>query len=149
MDADEAGQQVDSTKYRGLISSLLYLTASGLDIQFSVCLCARFQSNPKDSHFKAAKRILKYLKGTTNIGLWYPSDSNIVPSGFSDSDYAGCKLDRKSTSGTCHLLGSSLISWNSKKQACVSLSTTEAEYKVAGHGCAQIIWLKRNPWIMV
>jgi len=62
-------------------------------------------------------------------------------SGFSDSDYAGCKLDRKSTSGTFHLLGSSLISWNSKKQACVALSTAEAEYIAAGHGCAQIIWL--------
>jgi len=126
MDADEAGQQVDSTKYRGLIGSLLYLTASRLDIQFGVCLCARFQSNPKESHFKAAKRILKYLKGTTNFGLWYPNESKIVLSGFSHSDYVGCKLDRKSTSGTCHLLGSSLISWNSKKQAYVILSRTEA-----------------------
>jgi len=77
MDADEVGQQVDSTKYRGLIGSLLYLTTSRLDIKFGVCLCARFQSNPKESHFKAAKRILKYLKGTTNVGLWYPNESNI------------------------------------------------------------------------
>jgi len=96
MDADEAGNQVDSTKYKGLIGSLLYLTASRLDIQFDVCLCARFQCNPKESHFKAAKRILKYLKGTTNVALWYPNESNIVLSGFSDFDYAGCKLDRKS-----------------------------------------------------
>ena len=144
MRANEVGQQVDSTKYRGLIGSLLYLTASRPDIQFGVCLCARFQANPKESHFKAAKRILKYLKGTTNVGLWYPCDSNISLSGFSDSDYAGWKLDRKSTSGTCHLLGSSLISWNSKKQACVALSTAEAEYIAAGHGCAQIIWLKHQ-----
>jgi len=100
MDADEAGNQVDSTKYRGLIGSLLYLTASRPDIQFGVCLCVRFQSNPKESHFKAAKRILKYLKGTTNVRLWYPNESNIILSGFSYSDYAGCKLDRKSTSGT-------------------------------------------------
>jgi len=76
---------------------------------------------PKESHFKTAKRILKYLKGTNNVGLWYPNESNIVLIGFSDSDYARCKLDRKSTSGTCHLLRSSLISWNSKKQACVAL----------------------------
>jgi len=95
MDADEAGKQVDSTKYRGLIGSLLYLSVSRLDIQFGVCLCARFPSNPKESHFKAATRILKYLKGTTNVGLWYPNESNIVLSGFSDSDYARCKLDRK------------------------------------------------------
>jgi len=117
MDVEEAGQQVDSTKYRGLIGSLLYLITSRLDIQFGVLLCARFQSNPKESHFKAAKRILKYLKGTTNVRLWYLNEPNIVLSGFSDSDFAECKLDRKSTSGTCHLLGSSLISWNSKKQA--------------------------------
>jgi len=130
MDADEASQPVDSTKYRGLIGSLLYLTASRPDIQFGVCLCARFQVNPKESHFKAAKKILKYLKGTINVGLWYPGDSNITFSGFSDSDYAGCKLDRKSTSGTCHLLGSSLISWNSKKKACVSLSTAEVNHMV-------------------
>jgi len=143
MDADEASQPVDSTKYRGLIGSLLYLTTSRPDIQFGVCLCARFQANPKESHFKAAKRILKYLKGT-NVGLWYPCDSNINLSGFSDSDYVGCKLDRKNTSGTCHLLGSSLISWNSKKQACVALSTAEAEYIIVGHGCTQIIWLKHQ-----
>jgi len=144
MDVNEAGQPVDSTKYRWLIGYLLYLIASRLDIQFGVCLCARFQENPKESHFKAAKRILKYLKGTTNVGLWYPSDSNINLSGFSDSDYVGCKLHRKSRSGTCHLLGSSLISWNSKKQACVALSTTEAEYIATGHGYAQIIWLKHQ-----
>jgi len=89
MDADEAGQLVDSTKYRGLIGSLLYLTTSRSDIQFGLCLYARFQANPKESHFKAAKRILKYLKGTTNVGLWYPCDSNISLSGFSDSDHAG------------------------------------------------------------
>jgi len=124
--------------------SLVYLTASRPNIQFGVCLCARFQSNPKESHFKAAKQILKYLKGTTNVGLWYPNESNIVLSGFSDSNYAGCKLDKKSTSGTCHLLGSSLISWNSKKQACVVLSTVEAEYIAAGHACAQSIWLKHQ-----
>jgi len=144
MDADEVGQLVDSTKYRGLIGSLLYLTTSRPNIQFGVCLCARFQANPKESHFKAAKRILKYLKGTNNVGLWYPCDSNITLSSFLDSNYAGCKLDRKSTSGTCHLLGSSLMSWNSKKQARVILPTTEAEYIVVGHGCAQIIWLKHQ-----
>jgi len=81
------------------------------------------------------------MKGTTNVGLWYPNDSNITLSGFSDYDCARCKLDRKSTSGTCHILGSSLISLNSKKQACVAFSAPEAEYIAVGHGCAQIIWL--------
>ena len=125
---------MNSTKYRGLIGSLPYLTTSRPDIHFGVCLCARFQANPKESHLKVAKKILKYLKGTTNVGLWYPCDSNITLSGFSDSDYAVCKLDRKSTSGTCHLLSSSLISWNNIKRACVVLSTTEVEYIVVGQG---------------
>jgi len=98
MDGDEAGQPVDSTKYRGLIRFLLYLTASRPDIQFGVCLYARFQANPKELHLKVVKRILKYLKGTTSVGLWYPCDSNITLSGFLDSDYVGYKLDRKSTS---------------------------------------------------
>jgi len=139
MDANAAGKGVDQTKYRGLIGSLLYLTASRPDIMFEVCLCARYQANPKESHFKAAKSILKYLKGTTNVGLWYLSHSPIHLIGYSNSNFVGCKLDRKSTSGTCHLLGSSLISWHSKKQACVALSTVEAEYIDAGSCCAQIL----------
>ena len=136
-DADAAGKGVDQTKYRGLIDFLLYLTASRPDIMFAVYLCARYQANPKESHFKAAKRIL-------NVGLWYPSHSPIHLIGYSDSDFAGWKLDRKSTSGTCHLLGSSLISWHSKKQACVALSTAEAEYIAAGSCCPQILWLKQQ-----
>ena len=132
MDANGAEKGVDQTKYRGLIGSLLYLTTSRPYIMFVVCLCARYQENPKESHFKDAKRILKYLKGTTNVGLWSHSHSPIHLIGYSDSGFAGCKLDRKSTSVTCHLLGSSLISWHSKKQTCVALSTTEAGYIAAG-----------------
>jgi len=82
MDADLAGKAVDQTKFRGLIGSFLYLTANRPDIMFVVCLCARFQSNPNKSHFIAAKRILKYLKGTTNVGLWYPSHSSINLVGY-------------------------------------------------------------------
>jgi len=111
---------------------------------FPICLCARFQSSPKESHLKAAKRILKDLKGTTFVGLWYPSHSPIHLVEYSDSDFEGCKLDRKSTSGTFHLLGSSLISWHNKKQACVALSTAEAEYIDVGSCCAQILWIKQH-----
>jgi len=75
----------------------------------------------------ASKRILKYLKGTIDVGLWYPSEVSLNLIGYSESDFTGCKIDRKSTSGTCHFLGSNLISWHSKKQECVALSTTEAE----------------------
>ena len=107
-------------------------------------MCARFQSNPKESHFKGGKRILKYLKGTINVGLWYPRGASLSLIRYSDSDFAGCKLDRKSTSGTCHLLGASLISWHSKKQACVALSTAEVEYIAVGSCCAQILCLKQQ-----
>jgi len=110
MDVDATGIAVYQSKYRGLIGSLLYLTAIRSDIMFAVCLCVRFQSNPKESHLKAAKRILKYLKGTSTVGLWYPSHSPVHLVGYFDSDFAGCKLDRKSTSGICHLLDSNLIS---------------------------------------
>jgi len=108
---------VDQTKYRGLIGSLLYLTTSRLDIMFSVCMYFRFQSNPKESYFKVGERFLKYLKGTINEGLWYPRGAPLSLTGYSDLDFFNCKLDRKSTSGTCHLLGASLISWHSKKKS--------------------------------
>jgi len=143
LDSDEKGTSVDQTKYRGLISSLLYLTTSRPYIMFSVCLCARFQSNLKELQFTVVKRILKYLQGTTNVGLWYPSEVYLNLVGYSDSDFAGCKIDRKSTSGTCHLLGLSLISWHCKKQACVALSTPEAKYIAAGSYCAQSLWIKQ------
>ena len=144
LDKDEAGKRIEVTKYRGIIGSLLYLTASRPDIMFSVCMCARFQADPKESHYTAVKRIMKYLKGTTNTGLWYPRDALLKLVGYSDSDFAGCKVERKSTSGTCHLIGSSLVSWFSKKQNCVALSTAEAEYIAAGSCCAQILWMKQQ-----
>ena len=137
LDADEEGANVDQTKDKGLIGSLLYLTASRPYIMFSVCLCARYQANPKESHYMAAKRNLKYLKGTADVGLWYPSKVSLNLVGYSDSDFGGCKVDRKSTSGTFHLLGSSLIAWHSKKQACVALSIAEAEYIATWSWCAQ------------
>ena len=91
---------------------------------------------------KATKRILRYLKHTQNVGLCYPKGAKFELVGYSDSDYAGCKVERKSTSGTCQLLGSSLVSWSSKKQNSVTLSTTEAEYISVGSCCAQILWMK-------
>ncbi|RVW37819.1 Retrovirus-related Pol polyprotein from transposon RE1 [Vitis vinifera] len=144
LDMDEKGKPVNSTMYRGMIGSLLYLTASRPDIMYSVCLCARFQSCPKESHLSAVKRILRYLKGTMDIGLWYPKGDNFELIGYSDADFAGCKVERKSTSGTCHFLGHSLVSWHSKKQNSVALSTAEAEYIAAGLCCAQILWMKQT-----
>ncbi|GJS45131.1 hypothetical protein Tco_0595252 [Tanacetum coccineum] len=95
-----------------MIGSLMYLTASRHDIQFSTCLCARYQANPKESHLVAVKRIFRYLKGTPNLGLWYPKGSGFDLKAYFDSDYAGCNLDRKSTSGGCQILGGKLICWS-------------------------------------
>ena len=144
LDKDEKGKSIDSTMYRGVIGSLLYLTASRPDIMYSVCLCARFQSCLKESHLSVVKRILKYLKGTMNIGLWYPKSDNFELIGFSDADFSGCKVERKSTSGTCHFLGHSLVSWHSKKQNSVALLMVEAEYIAIDLCCAQILWMKQT-----
>lgn len=108
-----------------MIGSLLYLSTSRPDIMFSVCMCARYQVNPKESHLRVVKRIMKYSLGTTNIGLWYPKNSSYSLVGYSDSNFVGCKTDRKNTSGTCHFIGSTLVSWHSKKQNSIVLSTTE------------------------
>ena len=142
LDSDASGNMVDQKLYRSMIGSLLYVTASRPDVMFSVCLCARFQSSPRESHLTATKRILRYLKSTPNVGLWYPKGSNFELIGYSDSDYAGCKVDRRSTSGTCQFLGRSLVFWSSKKQNSVALSTAEAEYISAGSCCAQLLWMK-------
>ncbi|XP_042973126.1 uncharacterized protein LOC122304931, partial [Carya illinoinensis] len=144
LDKDESGKPVDSKIYRGMIGSLLYLTASRPDIMFSVCLCARFQSSPKESHLIAVKRILRYLSGTINLGLWYPKHTSFDLISYTDADYAGCKIDRKSTSGACHFLGHALVSWFSKKQNSVALSTAEAEYVAAGSCCAQVLYMKQQ-----
>ena len=101
---DPKGKSVDQKVYRSMIGSLLYLCASRLDIMLSVCMCARFQAAPKECYMMAVKRILRYLVHTPNIGLWYPNGSKFKVVGYSDADYAGCKVDRKSTSGTCQFL---------------------------------------------
>ncbi|XP_075091976.1 secreted RxLR effector protein 161-like [Nicotiana tabacum] len=106
LDMDNPGSPVNETMYRSIIGPLLYLTASRPDIIFSVGLCARLQSNPKESHLKAAKRILRYLKGTQDLVLYYPSGDNFDLIGCADADYVGYLVDRKSTSGIAHFLGS-------------------------------------------
>ena len=100
LDKDEHGKSIDSKLYRGMIGSSLYLTVNRSDIIFSICMCARFQFNLKESHLNAVKRIFKYLKGIQNLGLWFSKQSSINLIGYSDADFAGCRLDRKNTSET-------------------------------------------------
>ena len=109
-DNNEGGKHVDQKLYRGMIGSLLYLTTSRPDILFSICMCARFQSNPRENHYLATKKIFKYLEGTQELGLWYSKSSSFELIAYNDSDFAECRLSRKSTSGTCHFVGENLIS---------------------------------------
>ena len=126
-----------------MIGSLLYLTASRPDIAFAVGVCARYQADPKVSHINQVKRILKYVSGTYNYGLMYSHGCEPALTGYCDADWASSDDDRKSTSGGCFFLGNNLVSWFSKKQNCVSLSTAEAEYIAAGSSCSQMIWMKQ------
>jgi hypothetical protein len=138
---DEA---VDEKLYRSMIGSLMYLTASRPDITFAVSLCSRYQAAPKVCHLKAVKRILCYLKGRPNLGLWYPYDDDFILTAFSDSDYGGCNADKKSTTGGCQFLGSRLVTWQCKKQATVSISSAEAEYIAAASCCSQVLWIQHQ-----
>nr|GEX10623.1 hypothetical protein [Tanacetum cinerariifolium] len=140
---DEKGESVDNTKYRGMIGSLLYLTASRPNIMFSVCLCARFQKDPKTSYLEVVKRIFRYIKGTTHLGLWYPKRSGIETIVYANSDHARDYVDRKSTSGVYTFLGCCLTSWFSKKQTALAISTTEAKYVSAEKACQQALWMKQ------
>nr|GEW85721.1 uncharacterized mitochondrial protein AtMg00810-like [Tanacetum cinerariifolium] len=127
-----------------MIGSLMYLTSSRPDIMFAVCACARFQVTPKASLLHAVKRIFRYLKVKPHLGLWYPKDSPFDLVAYSDSDYAGASLDKKSTTRGCQFLGCRLISWQCKKQIVVATSSTEAEYVVAANYYAQVLWIQNQ-----
>ncbi|GJV64545.1 retrovirus-related pol polyprotein from transposon TNT 1-94 [Tanacetum coccineum] len=103
---------------------------------------ALYQANPKESHLVAVKRIFKYLKGAPNLSLWYPKGSCFDLKAYSDSDYAGCNLDRNSTSGGCHILGGKLVCWSAKKKSSVAISSAEAGYVAVVGCCAQVLWIK-------
>ena len=123
-----------------MIGSLLYLTGTRLDIMHAVGIVGRFQPNPKETHLQAVKRIFKYLQGTQNYGLWYPKDTNLTLHAYTDADWAGSVDDRKSTSGGAFFMGSRLVSWFSKKQSSIALSTAEIEYVAAVSCCTQLLW---------
>jgi hypothetical protein len=141
LDLHIGGKLVDQKVYHSIIGSLLYLYASRPNIMLILCMCARFQVSPKECHMRAVKRIMRHLVLTPNLGLWYPKGSHFDLIGYSDVEYVGCKVDRKSTSSTCQFLVRSLVSWSSKKQNSISLSTAEAKYVTAGSCCAHLLWM--------
>ena len=112
---DLLGKSIDSSLYKSMIGSLLYLTASRPDISYSVRVCARYQANPKESHMITLKRVIKYVKSIADFGVWYSKDTNDVLAGYFDSNWVRNADDKKSTSGGCFYMGNNLVSWMSKK----------------------------------
>nr|GEW43375.1 putative ribonuclease H-like domain-containing protein [Tanacetum cinerariifolium] len=136
------GLQVKQKRRWSMIGSLMYLTASRSDIMFAVCACSGFQVTPKSLHLQAVKRIFRYLKGQPKLGLWNPKVSSFDLKVYSDSDYAGVNLDRKSITEGCQFLGRRLISWQCKKQTIAATSTTEVVYVAAAHCCGHVLWIQ-------
>ncbi|GKC05691.1 uncharacterized mitochondrial protein-like protein [Tanacetum coccineum] len=142
LDEDTQGKAVDPTHYRGMVGTLMYLIASRPDLTIVVCMYAWYQAKPIVKYLHVVKRIFKYLRGTINRGLWYPKDSSITLTAYTDADHAGCQDTRRSTSRSMQLLGERLVSWSSKRQKSVAISSTEAEY-IALSGCyAQVLWMR-------
>ncbi|GJU56311.1 hypothetical protein Tco_1230025 [Tanacetum coccineum] len=142
LDADLSGTLIDQNNYHSKIGSLMYLTSSRPDIVQAVCYCARYQARPTEKHLKEVKRIFQYLRGTINMGLWYPKDSGFKLTAFLDANHAGCIDTRKSTSVGIQFLGDKLVSWMSKKEDCTAMSSAEAEYVALSASCAQVIWMR-------
>jgi hypothetical protein len=138
---DDDSPDVDQSSYRSMIGSLLYITTSHPDTMHVVGMVGRYQAAPKHSHLLVFKRIFRYLKGTMDYGLWYPRNQNFQLSVYLDVDWANCVDERKSTSGGAFFLGDSLVSWLSKKQGFVFLSTTEAEYIATATCYTQVLWM--------
>eukprot|EP00253_Pinus_taeda_P023262 PITA_23262 len=144
LSANDESVAVHQPTYRSMIGSLLYLTGTRPDIMHAVRMVGRFQANPRETHLQAVKRIFKCLQGTQNYGLWYPRDADLTLHAYTDADWAGSVDDRKITSGGAFFMGSRLVSWFSKKQSSISLSTAEAGYVAAASCCTQLLWMMQT-----
>ncbi|GKE38315.1 retrovirus-related pol polyprotein from transposon TNT 1-94, partial [Tanacetum coccineum] len=134
LDKDLQRKPVNATLYCGMIGSLMYLTSSRSNLNYDVCLCARYQAKPTEKHLQAVKHIFRYLNETINMGLWYSKDTDMSLTAYADADHAGCQYTRRSTSRSAQFLGDKLVSWSSKKQKSTAISSTEVEH-IALSGC--------------
>eukprot|EP00253_Pinus_taeda_P003359 PITA_03359 len=144
LSSNDESTTVHQPTYRYMIGSLLYLTGTRPDIMHAIGIIGRFQANPKESHLQAIKRIFKYLQGTPNFGLCYPRDTDLTLHAYIDADWIGSVDDRKRTSGGAFYMGSILVSWFSKKQSSIALSTAKVEYVVVASRCTQILWMMQT-----
>jgi len=140
--SDEGELLKDPSSYRRLVGRLIYLTVTRPDITYSVHILSRFMHAPRKPHMEAAMRILRYLKNNPGQGLFFSSQNDLSLRAFCDSDWGGCPISRKSTTGYCVFLGSSLISWRTKRQKTVSLSSAEVEYRAMTGTCCELSWLR-------
>ncbi len=144
MKAAEDEEAMEQQQYQSLVGSLMYLSVcTRPDIAYAVSYLARFCSKPNRSHWTAAKRVLRYLKGTTDYGICFMKSESDKCIGFSDADWAGDQQDRTSTSGYLYKLAGGPVSWKSQRQGCVALSTAEAEYMALSCAAQETIWLRR------
>ena len=141
--SDDSSDSVDAMMYRQMIGSLMYLTNTRLDICFAMNTLSQFLTYPRNVHLIAAKHILRCLRGTIDYGLKYEVNQKINLEGYVDSDWAGSAIDRKSTSGCCFSMGLGVISWFSRKQSCVALSTAKVEYGTACSTSCEAVWLQK------
>ncbi|KAD6453846.1 hypothetical protein E3N88_08552 [Mikania micrantha] len=140
---NDGADKVDEVNYRSAVGGLIYLTHTRPDLAYSVSLVSRFMQKPSKTHLGAVKRIMRYIAGTYEFGLWYDQLGELELVGYTDSDWAGCGDDRKSISANIFMLGNGAVSWSSKKQSSVALSSSEAEYIAATSAACQGIWLRR------
>nr|GEY76627.1 putative reverse transcriptase, RNA-dependent DNA polymerase [Tanacetum cinerariifolium] len=142
LDEDPLGIPVNQTRFRSMVGSLMYLTASRPDFVFVVCMCARYQASPTKKHLQALKQVFRYLRGTINWGLWYSKDTVMSLTSYADADHAGCQDTQRSTSESAQFLGDKLVSWSSKKKKSTAISTTKAEYIDMSGCCAQMLLMR-------
>nr|GEU99656.1 retrovirus-related Pol polyprotein from transposon TNT 1-94 [Tanacetum cinerariifolium] len=142
LDEDPLGIPVNQIRFRSMVRSLMYLTASRPDLVFVVCMCDRYQASPTKNHLEALKRVFQYLRGTINWGLWYLKDTTMALTAYANAAHAGCQGTRRSTSGSAQFFGDKLVSWSLKKQKSTTISTTEAEYIAMFGCCAHILWMR-------
>lgn len=140
---EEDDDAVDPTLYRSLVGGLLYLTATRPDLMFSASYLSRYLKEPTSKHLKEAKRVLRYIKGTSDMGLKFTATSGSKLIGYSDSDWGGCREDVKSTTGYCFSTRSAAFTWQTSKQDTIAQSTAEAEYMALCATANQAMWLRR------
>ena len=143
LSCDDGSKEVNGTMYRQMVGSLNYLTTTRLDIAYPMSVLSQFMAKPQEIHWNAAKVILRYLKGTLDYGIKYTDASDVELIGYSDSDWDGNSDDRRSTNGYAFGIGSRIVSWSTKKNPTISLSSTEAEYKALCATTCEAVWLRR------